>query len=478
MSQAPADQTRRHAEAEHAAAEAAPVDTDLATLSRTGLAPSGGLQLTIRGRPMVFRRLRAPSRGVLGMLAILGPGLIAANAGNDAGGIATYASVGAKYGYDLLWMMVLITISLAVVQEMATRLGAATGRGLLDLVRERYGIGWALVAVVVVLLANGGVTITEFVGIAAALELFGVSRLVSVPLAAIGIWWLVVKGSYRSVEQIFLVMTLVFFAYPIAAILARPDWGQVARSTVVPTVRLDSAYLMLFVATVGTTITPYMQLFAQSSTVERRVSRRAYGPERVDAYTGAIFANVIAYFIIVASAATLHVAGQTEIETAAQVAEALAPVAGQYAQILFAVGLLGASLLAAGVLPVATAYSVAEAFGFRKGVNLDFRRAPIFISLFSVLVAVGAGVAMIPGLPLISLLVGIQVLNALLLPVVLFFMLKLSGDRRLMGDLVNGPRLKVVAWTTAVVVSVLAITMLVNLGAEAVGVDPFGALQG
>ena len=480
MSQAPARQawTRADEEARDASAAAAPAESDLSQLGHVGLAPSGGLRLTIRGRPMIFRRLRAPSRGVLGILAVLGPGLIAANAGDNAGGIATYVSVGAKYGYDLLWMMVIITVSLAVIQEIATRLGAATGRGLLDLIRERYGIGWAVTAVVAVLLANGGVTLTEFVGIAAAMEMFGVSRLISVPVAAIGIWWLVVKGSYRSVEQVFLLMTLVFFAYPLSAILARQDWGEVARHTVVPTVYLDADYLMLFVATVGTTITPYMQLFAQSSTVERGVSRRAYGPERIDAYTGAVLSNLIAYFIIVATAATLHVAGQTEIKTAAQAAEALAPVAGANARVLFAVGLLGASLLAAGVLPVATAYSVAEAFGFRKGVNLDFRRAPIFIALFSVLVAVGAGVAMIPGLPLISLLVGIQVLNALLLPVVLFFLLKLSGDRRLMGNLVNGPRLAFVAWTTAIVVSLLAITMLVNLGAEAVGVDLFGALRG
>ena len=275
---------------------------------------------------MVFRRLRAPSTGVIGLLAILGPGLIAANAGDDAGGIATYSSVGAKYGYDLLWMMVLITLSLAIVQEIATRLGAATGRGLLDLVRERFGVGWAVVAVIVVLLANGGVTITEFVGIGAALELFGIPRYLTVPVAAILVWWLVVKGSYQRVEKVFLAMTLVFFAYPIAAIMAGPDWGQVAIKTVVPTIHLDSDYLMLFVATVGTTITPYMQLFAQSSTVERGVARKRYGPERIDAWTGALFSDLIAYFIIVATAATLHQSGQTEIDSAQQAAQALAPV--------------------------------------------------------------------------------------------------------------------------------------------------------
>jgi Mn2+/Fe2+ NRAMP family transporter len=437
-----------------------------------------GVRLTIRGRPMIFRRLKLPPSGLLGLLALLGPGLIAANAGDDAGGIATYASVGAKYGYDLLWMMVLITLSLAIVQEIATRLGAATGRGLLDLIRERFGLGWAVLAVLVVLLANGGVTVTEFVGIGAALDLFGISRYLSVPLAAGLVWWLVVKGSYRRVEMVFLVMTLVFFAYPAAAIMARPDWGEVAWKTVVPTVLPDPDYLMLFVATIGTTITPYMQLFAQSSAVERGTARKHYGPERIDAYTGAFFSNLIAYAIIVASAATLHQAGQTEVESAAQAAQALAPAAGASASILFAVGLLGASLLASGVLPVATAYSVAEAFGFRKGVNLDFRRAPIFVGLFSALVAAGALIALIPGLPVFGLLVAVQVLNALLLPVLLFFMLRLSDDRRLMGDLANGPILRVVAWATAIVVSLLAVLMLANMGAEALGLNLFAVFGG
>lgn len=448
------------------------------TIARDPFTLGRGIKLTIRGRSIVFRRLRAPSSGIIGLLAILGPGLIAANAGDDAGGIATYSSVGAKYGYDLLWMMVLITISLAIVQEIATRLGAATGRGLLDLIRERFGVGWAVVAVAVVLLANGGVTVTEFVGIGAALELFNIPRFLSVPAAAVLVWWLVVKGSYQRVEKVFLAMTLVFFAYPAAAILAGPDWGQVAYKTVVPTIRLDSDYLMLFVATVGTTITPYMQLFAQSSTVERGVARVSYGPERIDAWTGALFSDLIAYFIIVATAATLHQAGQTEIDSAQQAAQALAPVAGQYAFLLFAVGLLGASLLSSGVLPVATAYSVAEAFGFRKGVNLDFRRAPIFVGLFSGLVVLGAVVALIPGLPVFTLLVAIQVLNALLLPVLLVFMLRLSDDRRLMGNLVNGPKLRIAAWGTALIVSALALTMVANLAAQAIGLDLFSLITG
>jgi Mn2+/Fe2+ NRAMP family transporter len=437
------------------------------------LAP--GIRVSIRGRTLYLRRLRKAPTGVWYLLALLGPGLVAASAGDDAGGIATYSSVGAKYGYDLLWMMVLITFSLAIIQEMAARLGAATGRGLLDLVRERFGIAWALVAVVVVLLANGGVTITEFVGIGAALELFGVSRWISVPIAAVAVWWLVVKGSYSQAEKVFLAMTVVFFAYPIAAVLAGPDWGEVARKAVIPTIHRDPEYLMLFVATVGTTITPYMQLFQQSAVVERGAARRYYGAERWDAYLGAIFSNLIAAFIIIATAATLHVAGNTEIESAAEAAQALAPVAGPYAQTLFAVGLLGASLLAAGVLPLATAYSVSEAFGFRKGVNLDFRRAPMFVGLFTALVAIGAVVALIPGLPVIQLLVAIQTLNGILLPIVLIFMLRLINDRRLVGDLANSRLYNTLAWTTTVVLIGLVALLLANTALQALGINLLGA---
>jgi Mn2+/Fe2+ NRAMP family transporter len=433
-----------------------------------------GLRVVIRGRPMRLRRLRRPPTGILWFAAILGPGLVAANAGNDAGGIATYASVGAKYGYDLLWMMLLITFSLAIVQEMAARLGAATGRGLLDLVRERYGIGWTLFAVIVVLLANGGVTISEFVGIGAALELFGVSQWLSVPVAAAAMWWLVVKGSYRRVEKLFLAMTLVFFAYPVAAILARPDWGEVARHTVVPTVHFNADYLLLFVATVGTTITPYMQLFQQSAVVEKGVARRYYGAERWDAYIGAGFSNLIAAFIVIATAATLHVAGQTDVESAADAAQALAPVAGQYASALFGVGLLGASLLAAGVLPLATAYSVSEAFGFRKGVNLDFRRAPMFVGLFTTLLVLGALVALIPGLPVFTLLIAIQTLNGVLLPVILIFILRLINDRRLVGDLANGRVYNVLAWGTTIMLIGLVALLLANTALDAAGIDLFG----
>ncbi|HZB95558.1 MAG TPA: divalent metal cation transporter, partial [Herpetosiphonaceae bacterium] len=364
------------------------------------------------------------------------------------------------YGYDLLWMLLLITIGLAVVQEMAGRLGAATGRGLLDLIRARFGIGWALFAVVVVVVANGGVIITEFAGIGAAAELFGLSKYVAVPISAVVMWYLVIGGSYNQVEKVFLAMTLVFFAYPAAAILAHPKWGDVARGTFIPTLRADPDYILLFVGTVGTTITPYMQLFQQSGVVEKGVARQHYGPERIDAYVGSVFSNLIAAFIIIATAATLHVAGKTDIDSAQAAAQALKPVAGRFAEALFAIGLLGASLLAAGVLPLATAYSLSETFGMRKGVNLDFRRARFFLGTFSVLIALGAAAALIPNVPLIGLLIGVQVLNGILLPIILVFLLLLLNDERLVANLRNGRINNILGWGTTVLVTIAVVVLL------------------
>src|SRR4029453_4010486 len=320
---------------------------------------------------------------------------------------------------DLLWVMVILTVSLAVVQEMCARLGAATGRGLVDLIVERFGTAWTLVTGGVILVANGGVVISEFVGLGAAGELVGVSKYLVVPLGAGLLWYFIVYGSYRWVEKIFLAMTLAFFAYPAAALMAHPPWGAVAQGAFVPHIRKDADYLFLLVGLLGTTITPYMQLFQQSSLVEKGVARRHYGPERLDTYLGTVFSNLMSIFMIIATAATLHVAGTTEITTAADAARALEPVAGNAATTLFALGLLGASLLAGAVLPLATSYAVSEAFGIPKGVNLDFRRAKIFFGLFTFLIIFGAGMALVPGVPVIQLLVGIQVLNGVLLPIIL-----------------------------------------------------------
>jgi Mn2+/Fe2+ NRAMP family transporter len=327
----------------------------------------------IRGRARLRPRNRLTVR-LIALLAFLGPGLIAANAGNDAGGIATYASVGAKYGYDLLWMMVVITVSLIVVQEMAARMGAVTGKGLAELIREQYGIRWSTFSTVPVLFANLGICISEFVGIGAALGLAHVPKYVSVPIAAIVVWLLLIRGSYRSAERIFVLMALPFFAYPVAAILARPDWGHVATAVVAPHVQLNSAYLFLFVATVGTTITPFMQLYVQSAVVERGLGPEDLPAERAEVVTGSVFANLVASFIIIATGATLFVHGERTVSSAADAAKALVPFAGRYAEVLFAVGLLGACLLAAAILPVTAAYVVAETFGFEKGISSSRER--------------------------------------------------------------------------------------------------------
>jgi Mn2+/Fe2+ NRAMP family transporter len=418
-----------------------------------------GPRLTVHGRSVRLRGFQLPVKGPLRWLLILGPGLIAAAAGNDAGGIATYSAAGAQFGYDLIWVMIVITVSLAVVQEMCARLGAATGRGLLDLIRERYGIGWALFAVVVVLLANAGLIVTEFVGVGAAADLLGLSRWVAVPVAALVLWFLVIYGSYDAVEKIFLGMTLVFFAYPVAAILAHPDWGALLRGAVVPTLRFDQAYLVVLVGLLGTTITPYMQLFEQSSIVERGVARRHYGPERVDSAAGSIFSNFMSIAMIVATAATLHTHGATILQSAADAARALEPLAGSAAKVLFAVGLLGASLLAGAVLPLATAYAVTETFGQPKGVSLDFRRAPLFFGLFSALMGLGAAVALIPNVPVFPLLVAVQVFNGALLPVILFFVLRLANDTRLMGALKNRWWENVLGWGTAALVTAAVLVL-------------------
>ncbi|MGA9997205.1 MAG: Nramp family divalent metal transporter [Pyrinomonadaceae bacterium] len=422
---------------------------------------TAGRRLLRRGARGV-RRTFARRRGLVAWLAILGPGMIAANAGNDAGGIATFASVGADYGYRLLWVLIPITISLGIVQEMCARMGAITGKGLADLIRERFGVRWTALVMLALLIANGGVTVSEFVGIAAATELFGVPRYVSVPFAAASVWWLVVKGSYKRVERVFLLMSLVFLGYIISAFMAHPDWSTVAREVVRPSFSLDTAYLFTFVAIVGTTISPYMQVYVQSSVVEKGVDADNYAMTRADVWTGTVFAILVVFFIVISTAATLNKA-HIQIETATDAAHALEPLAGRYAELLFAVGLFGASMLAAGVLPLATAYSISEALGFEKGVSRSFREAPIFIGIFTFLVVVGALVAVIPGLPLIRVLLVTQVINGLLLPVILIAILRLVNDKDIMGrQHVNGPIYNVAAWLTAIIVSALSLLLILK----------------
>lgn len=405
------------------------------------------------------RRTVARRRRLLMYIAILGPGMITANAGNDAGGIATFASVGAEFGYSLLWILIPIAISLGIVQEMCARMGAVTGKGLADLIRERFGVRWTALIMLALLIANAGVTVSEFVGIAAAAELFNVSRFVAVPLAAILVWWLVAKGSYQKVEKAFLLMSLVFLGYIVSAFLSRPDWSAVAVGLVRPSLRLEHAFIFSLVAIIGTTISPYMQVYVQSSVVDKGVRADNYRETKTDVWVGTVFAILIVFFIVVSTAATLHRSG-IQISSAADAAQALRPLAGRYAETLFGLGLFGASMLAAGVLPLATAYSISEALGFEKGVSRSFREAPIFLGTFTFLVAVGAAIAVIPNLPLIRVLLVTQVINGLLLPFILFAVLRLVNNRELMGAHVNGPIYNAAAWLTAIVVTLLSLLFI------------------
>jgi NRAMP (natural resistance-associated macrophage protein)-like metal ion transporter len=417
------------------------------------------------GRPRLPVRLSRRRVRLFAFLGLLGPGLIAANAGNDAGGIATYSSVGAKYGYGLLWVMALITISLVIVQRLAARMGVVTGKGLAELVREEYGIRWSVFATSAVLVANLGICISDFVGVGAALGLAGIPVQVSVPIAALGIWAIIVRGSYRSAERIFVWLTLPFFAYPIAAILAHPDWAQVGRAIVQPHIHGNSTYLLLLVALAGTTITPYMQLYLQSAVVERGAREEDLPHEEREAVAGAIFANLIACFIIIATGATLFTHGIFEIGSAADAARALSPFAGSYAEALFGIGLLGASLLATAILPIATSYVVSESLGYEKGIGRRREEAPVFVSLITGMIALSALVAMIPGVPVITLLVGVQVVNGFLLPINLFFIWRLSRSRRVMGERRSRGLLDGAAAVTVVVTSTLSLILVaVTLG--------------
>ncbi len=392
-------------------------------------------------------------------LSALGPGLLAASAGNDAGGIATYASAGASYGYGLLWAMAIVTLCVGVVQEMSARMGAVTGKGFSDLLRESFTLRQTALILLTLLVANTGIIVSEFIGVAAAAELFGVSRYIAVPLAAVFVWLLVTRGSYGWVERIFLVLSLAFLAYIAAAFLARPDWGAVLAETVRPELHFERGYLHLLIALIGTTISPYMQIYVQSSVVEKGVTTADYRYTRFDVIAGTLSAGIVAAFIIIATAATLHPRG-IAVDTAADAARALEPVAGPYAGVLFGLGLLGASLLAAGVLPLATTYMLSEALGFERGVSRSWSEAPIFMGILTGLIVLGAAVALVPGLPLIPVLVGVYVLNGILLPVELFAILRLVNDRELMGPHVNKPIYNFFAWTIAIGVSVLSLVLI------------------
>ena len=406
-------------------------------------------------RTGVRRRLRRPFL----LLAVLGPGLIAANAGNDAGGIVTYASAGAEFAYSTLFIMVLVTVALIVVQEMSARLGATTGNGLVSLIREQFSLRLAAFSVGCLLVANLGLVVSEFAGIGAAMELLGVSRYLAVPLAAIGVWAIVMFGSYRYAERVFILISLVFLAYPIAAILGHPDWGEVAANTFWPHVVASKEFLFLVVALIGTTITPYMQLYQAAAVVERGADQTDLRAIRIDTVTGSVFANLISMSIIIATATAIG--GTGPLTSASDAAQALEPVAGSAATTLFAIGLLGASLLAAAVVPLATSYALAEAVGVERSVSRRFREAKLFLGLFTAQIVVGATIALAPG-NLINLLINMQVLNGLITPILLTFILVLANRRTLMGANANTPRFRLLATTCTVAVAVLAAVVAVQ----------------
>ena len=397
--------------------------------------------------------------GLIALLAVIGPGIITASAGNDAGGISTYSVAGADFGYGMLWLIPIMTLALVVVQEMAVRMGAVTGKGFAALIRERFGIRPSFFAMMALVISNAATSVSEFAGIASAMEILGVSRYLAVPVAALAVWMLVVRGSYRRVEKIMLGLSAVFIAYVISAFLVGPDWTEVARATVLPSFEINSGFIMLSIAMVGTTIAPWMQFFVQSNVVDKGLTVRDLSLQRVDVVSGTIAAGVIAWCIVLTTGTVLHGSG-AGIESAADAAGALAPVAGRYATQLFAIGLLGASLLAACVLPLTASYAVCEAFGFERGIDRSWAEAPVFNSIYTFVIVFGAAFILIPGLNLISIMVLSQVIGGILLPFLLVFMMVIVNDRRIMGRHVNRRANNVIAWGTIVAVTALTVALI------------------
>ncbi|MFH0799216.1 MAG: Nramp family divalent metal transporter [Pseudomonadota bacterium] len=390
--------------------------------------------------------------------AVLGPGIITANVDNDAGGIATYSIAGAHFGYDFLWVILPVCFALIVIQEMSARMGAVTGKGLSDLIRENYGAKVTFYVMLALLITNMGNVMAEFAGVASSLEIFGISKYITVPAAAIFVWLLVVKGTYKTVEKVFLIACLFYVAYVVSGFMARPDWGRVASEIVVPRFRMNGPYLYMLIGIVGTTIAPWMQFYQQAAIVEKGIDVETYRHARWDVIIGCIMAGIVVFFIVVACAATIFPAGG-HVETAADAAVALKPLAGKYCSWLFAFGLFNASLFAASVLPLSTAYYVCEGLGFEAGVNKKFKEAPQFYGLFTAIIIVGAIVILIPGFPLFFIMVFSQVINGILLPFILIFMLMLINREDIMGTWTNGRIWNAVSWFTAFAMIALTIGM-------------------
>ena len=410
--------------------------------------------------------MRRPGRSrLLLFLAVIGPGIITSAADNDAGGIMTYTQAGARYRFELLWVIVLITFVLAMVQEMCARMGAVTQKGLGELIRENFGVKWTMFALGTLLIANLATTVAEFSGLAISLEIFGVSRYFTVPAAAVVIWLLVVKGSFRVVERVFLCLTLLFATYVVSGLLApRLDWTEVLRSVSHPTLRLEPAFLFLTIAVIGTTITPWMQFFLQATVVDKGVHVENYRYQKWDVFIGSLLTDVVSFFIIIAAALMIYKGPDgTIIRNAGEAAAALKPVAGGYAHILFAIGLFNASLLAAAVLPLSTAYTYSEAFGWEIGVSRKFKEAPIFYSIYTFCIIFGVVVVLLPSTHLIDAMINAQAVNGILLPVILIFMLKLINRKHVMGDYTNSRVYNIVVWAMAIALILMTVGWLVGL---------------
>jgi len=399
-------------------------------------------------------------RRALLFLAVVGPGVITSNVDNDAGGISVYAQAGAKYGYALLWSLIPMTIALYVTEEMCARMGVVTGKGLSDLIREEFGFRPTFFLILAGLVVDMGNVAAEFAGVAASTQILGISKYISVPIAAIFVWILVLRGTARIVEKIFLLACVLYLSYVASAILAKPDWLLAAKNTVIPTMHLDGGYLLMLTALVGTTIAPWQFFYLQAAFVEKRVARRQYPQARADVLVGSVSCMVIVFFIIVCTAATLNVSGHFNIVDAGEAAQSLVPLAGKWAGMLFAFGLLNASLFAASILPLSTSHVICEGMGFEAGIDHKFNDAPIFYSLYTGMIVVGAAVILIPRAPLQKILILSQVGNGIWLPVVLIFILLLVNRRDLMGDLVNSRTFNVVAWVTTAAMIVLTLVLV------------------
>jgi NRAMP (natural resistance-associated macrophage protein)-like metal ion transporter len=419
------------------------------------------------------KRLRSTRRRIALLLAVVGPGIITSNVDNDAGGISVYTQAGAQYGYALLWSLIPMTIALYVTGEMCARMGVVTGKGLSDLIREEFGFRPTFFVMITGFFVDLANVVAEFAGVAAAMQIFHVSKYISVPIAAVLVWVLVLRGTYRQVEVVFLAACVLYLSYVVSAIFAKPDWLEAARHTVIPTMHFNAGYLVMLTGLVGTTIAPWQFFYMQAGFVEKKVSVRQYPQARWDVLIGSVSCMAIVFFIIVCTAATLYASGQRSIGDAAEAASALVPLAGKWAGVLFAFGLLNASLFAASILPLSTAHVICEGLGFEAGIDNKFKEAPIFYWLYTILIAVGAGIVLIPNAPLWKILIFSQVGNGVWLPVVLIFILLLVNRRDLMGEYVNTMTFNIVAWITAIAMILLTfVVVYTSVFPSAVGASP------